>query len=643
MFDHKTVLAPTTNHKRHIPTLIVAASLMCVFCIVAPSAAQTCTSGTLNVTSPPYNAKGDGMTDDTSAIQTAINAATSGECVYFPNGTYLISSAIQLGKTAPASGFTIYGQSQTGAIIKYSCPSCSTGYQMIQLGNVGFSYTPSNITILYLTLEGNNDPTAVSGIYAYGGSNHTLQHLTIQDFPGGSTNPSPMGIHFNGPTTCTDNTCTTGTSNSHISANTITNIGTATTGRSTSTTGIRCSWGSSKNSIQNNTISNVGRDGIAGDHYSTDLTIKYNTISGTGRCSSDCAALAVEIIIGSDRTVVDKNTVDHWISIGQSSRVAVRNNTVVNGTTAVVGDIGLEFAAGNLAALTDGVFTANTVGPAVGSIPMCSGIPCGQQTVGISISNTVGSTFPPKYSFWANNVIQNMTGNSTSIANGVSMNAGSSGAPIQYHYFYNNTVVDTPKPGNGFRLQGSEGINYIALDTNTIQDNGVGSSCGFGGNGINFVTGTSADHFSFLGNTIGGTSGQGNGGYGIFGTYPTNVEWSTTNTVSGNCNNTTPTNNWMGIGSEATFTPSETIANPGDTITFTFNPASGVTFQHVIWDFDDGIPIVPGSPYTQNQTHKYVNNGTCHVSLIAWDTNGVATRYEQTIVVGGGTGNCNGN
>jgi len=50
-----------------------------------------------NVQSSPYNAAGNGTTDDTSAIQSAINAAQAvGGIVYLPHGTYKITSALKL-------------------------------------------------------------------------------------------------------------------------------------------------------------------------------------------------------------------------------------------------------------------------------------------------------------------------------------------------------------------------------------------------------------------------------------------------------------------------------------------------------------------------------------------------------------------
>jgi hypothetical protein len=58
--------------------------------------------GMINVQLPPYNARGDGLTDDTAAIQAAIRFAidrtvvtTMKPSLYFPTGTYLVSKTLE--------------------------------------------------------------------------------------------------------------------------------------------------------------------------------------------------------------------------------------------------------------------------------------------------------------------------------------------------------------------------------------------------------------------------------------------------------------------------------------------------------------------------------------------------------------------
>ena len=59
----------------------------------------------IDVTEAPYNATGDGVTDDTAAIQAAIDAAeTGGGVVYFPAGTYLLGAPLTVADDATLSG-----------------------------------------------------------------------------------------------------------------------------------------------------------------------------------------------------------------------------------------------------------------------------------------------------------------------------------------------------------------------------------------------------------------------------------------------------------------------------------------------------------------------------------------------------------
>lgn len=63
-----------------------------------------------------YGGKGDGTTDDTTALQTAINAViNSGGLVFLPTGTYKITDTILL----KASGVHIMGEGFRSTVVKY--------------------------------------------------------------------------------------------------------------------------------------------------------------------------------------------------------------------------------------------------------------------------------------------------------------------------------------------------------------------------------------------------------------------------------------------------------------------------------------------------------------------------------------------
>lgn len=84
-------------------------------------------AGVIDVTQPPYDAVGDGRTDDTVAIQQALDAHPSGNrIIYLPNGTYLVSDQLrwppstdERSRSGSAHKRTILqGQSRDGVVIR---------------------------------------------------------------------------------------------------------------------------------------------------------------------------------------------------------------------------------------------------------------------------------------------------------------------------------------------------------------------------------------------------------------------------------------------------------------------------------------------------------------------------------------------
>lgn len=67
-----------------------------------------------DVRQPPYSAKGDGVTDDTAAIQKALDDRQ--KLVYLPNGTYLVSNTLRWGTGQKRQ--VLQGQSVDGTVIK---------------------------------------------------------------------------------------------------------------------------------------------------------------------------------------------------------------------------------------------------------------------------------------------------------------------------------------------------------------------------------------------------------------------------------------------------------------------------------------------------------------------------------------------
>ena len=109
-----------------------------------------------------FGALGDGITDDVTAIQNAIaSLATTGGEVYFPSGTYLMSSSL-----TPISNVSLKGAGIDATIIK----------------NTGTGVSPANITLTcFGTLTGNwtTGQTTTATTYAINTPVETQPNVTL--------------------------------------------------------------------------------------------------------------------------------------------------------------------------------------------------------------------------------------------------------------------------------------------------------------------------------------------------------------------------------------------------------------------------------------------------------------------------------
>lgn len=115
-----------------------------------------------------YGAVGDGVTDDTDAIQNALDAVNNigGGIVEFPYGTYIVSAALTLYDNATLRGFNatiqLYAESNTSVI----------------------SATDKNdITISGLVIDANcdNQTSAVFAVYLDGGTGNVVRECEVKN------------------------------------------------------------------------------------------------------------------------------------------------------------------------------------------------------------------------------------------------------------------------------------------------------------------------------------------------------------------------------------------------------------------------------------------------------------------------------
>ena len=146
-----------------------------------------------------YGATGNGITDDTAAIQAAVNAAKAagGGDVYVPAGTYIVT-----GHNEPSDGaimlydnIHLYGDGMGATNIKVA-----DGWNMKMTGVIRTEYgiSTNNVTVDNLTIDGNRDNVSVKVDGWFNGfapgkighdSNITLDRVEIKDCSGYGFDP----------------------------------------------------------------------------------------------------------------------------------------------------------------------------------------------------------------------------------------------------------------------------------------------------------------------------------------------------------------------------------------------------------------------------------------------------------------------
>lgn len=124
----------------------------------------------INVKEAPYNARGNGSTDDTSAIQAAINAVPAGGgIVYFPPGEYKVTASLQI----QTDGTHLLGvNSANNAALTQNAigsriiaDSTLTGVPIILVQRTALDRTVYGVKISDLAVDGKSFGSNVDGIH----------------------------------------------------------------------------------------------------------------------------------------------------------------------------------------------------------------------------------------------------------------------------------------------------------------------------------------------------------------------------------------------------------------------------------------------------------------------------------------------
>jgi uncharacterized repeat protein (TIGR02543 family) len=310
-------------------------------------------------------AKGDGVTDDTAALQAAVDqVAGTGGTVFVPDGTYLINAITHL-KLKSNMNLSL----SAGAVLK-AIPNSSDNYAVVQLTGI------SNVTITGGTVQGERDQhMGTTGQWGHAFSVLGSDHVTIT----GTTSRDCWGDGFyigaNGTAQCTniqltnltgDNNRRDGLSIIHADNVVVDNCVFKNSHGQAPEAGIDIEPNANNTvnnvTIKNSDILNNGESGITlykapgyTNSFITNVTITGNTVDSNG-------FLPGIFVITPVATIITNNTVTNNNSYGVSLYVST-GSTVTGNTISGNSKYGVVLAAGaSNCTVTGNTITNNTAG-----------------------------------------------------------------------------------------------------------------------------------------------------------------------------------------------------------------------------------------------------------------------------------------
>ncbi len=277
-----------------------------------------------------YGAKGDGVTDDTQAIQKAINAQNT---IVFKKGTYIINQTLNM-----RSGVQIYGTG--GATIK---PGTSMSGKLLVNGRYFFFNAVSKAAITNLTFvpssQSFNLSTYGNTVVFLTNSQNCMVQFCKFNFKQPYQHLGLEGIWVDGPsssgTYIFKNICNTvgieyaenGASKTVCQYNTINNShSNALNGEGNGT------YYCTGNRVMFNTINNAGYNGINDYGLIDGTNIRGNVVNGSGKSPSE-GALGEGIQAVAVNTIVSQNKITdaqaEYIEVAMTNK-RIDSNTIVD-------------------------------------------------------------------------------------------------------------------------------------------------------------------------------------------------------------------------------------------------------------------------------------------------------------------------